>query len=241
MMRVFIAGKYGPYPAAGGATSGYLLEAGMKTFSIDMGSGVLARVRAELAPERLDALFISHLHFDHMSDLGVLRYDLEQAQREGRREAALPVYVPDAQDASLAPYASSVFSFITMPEALEIEEMRFTRFDNVHPAPCWGLRVEADDRVFVYTADTRIYDALSQHCGAASFLLCDACLPEAQWNANAPHMSIRQAGELAREAGVEKLCLTHLRPDIAEEAVAAEAQSAFTDAFVAEEGRWYTV
>ena len=87
-MKLHILGVSGPFPESGGATSGYLLEAGDTLLQFDLGSGVLARLTALMPPESLSALFLSHWHFDHAADLTVLLYRLEALGR------TLQVYAP---------------------------------------------------------------------------------------------------------------------------------------------------
>ena len=94
-MKLHILGVSGPFPESGGATSGYLLESPGSLVQFDLGSGVLSRLTARTAPEQLTALFLSHWHFDHASDLGVLMYRLQALG------AVLPVYAPADESASL--------------------------------------------------------------------------------------------------------------------------------------------
>ena len=76
-MKLHLLGVNGPFPESYGATSGYLLQADSALIQLDLGSGVLARLTALTAPESLDALFLSHWHFDHAADLPVLMYRLQ--------------------------------------------------------------------------------------------------------------------------------------------------------------------
>ncbi len=59
--------------AAGEAQSAYLVRAGDVALCLDLGAGALNRLQAEIAPERLSAIVISHLHPDHCADLFSLR------------------------------------------------------------------------------------------------------------------------------------------------------------------------
>ena len=93
-MKFTVLGKYGPYPPESGATSGYLLEcAGLKIL-LDCGSGTAARLQRLTDLEDLDAVVLSHLHQDHMSDLGVLNYAMQMLTKKGLRRGKLPVYLP---------------------------------------------------------------------------------------------------------------------------------------------------
>ena len=88
-MKLTVLGCNGPYPEPGGACSGYLLENGATRVLIDCGTGVLARLTAIMPPEKLDAVILSHLHYDHMSDMLPMIYKL---QGTGKK---LPVYAPE--------------------------------------------------------------------------------------------------------------------------------------------------
>ena len=96
-MKLTILGCNGPYPAAGGACSGYLLESdsGDTCILIDCGTGALANLMASGALDRLDAVVLSHLHYDHMSDMLPMQYALQFDPRP----TPLPVYAPEAPEA----------------------------------------------------------------------------------------------------------------------------------------------
>ena len=87
-MKLTVLGKYGPYPAANGATSGYLLQSGNENVLIECGSGVLSRLQRFVALNDLSAIVLSHLHSDHMADMLILRYALQDAPK------SLKVFAP---------------------------------------------------------------------------------------------------------------------------------------------------
>ena len=91
-MKLTILGNNGPYPAAGGACSGYLLtgDHGRTQVLIDCGAGVLSGLSTWISWEALDAVILSHLHYDHMSDLLPMQY----AMQFHPRPAPLPVFAP---------------------------------------------------------------------------------------------------------------------------------------------------
>ena len=91
-MRLTVLGKYGPFPAPGGATSGYLIEQGDTRVLFDCGSGVLTRLLAQCPLEQLDAVVLSHLHEDHVADMQVLAYPGTVAR--GQAAAVLPHHAP---------------------------------------------------------------------------------------------------------------------------------------------------
>ena len=86
-MKLTVLGCYGPYPAAGGACSGYLLEHEGFAVLIDCGNGVLSRLQEFIEPSKLKAIIISHLHSDHCSDLFILRYALQFSRKRSSQSS----------------------------------------------------------------------------------------------------------------------------------------------------------
>ena len=76
-MKLTVLGTSGPFPRPGSACSGYLLESDNARILLDCGSGVISRLLQICDVSALDAVVLTHLHFDHCSDIGVLRYALE--------------------------------------------------------------------------------------------------------------------------------------------------------------------
>ena len=95
-MKLTVLGRYGPYPAPGGATSGYLVESGGTRLLLECGSGVVSNLLRVCPATALAGVMLSHLHMDHAGDLGVLRYALEAAG------AQLPAVAPDAPEDAAA-------------------------------------------------------------------------------------------------------------------------------------------
>src|SRR5437762_269463 len=91
-MEVRVLGCSGGWPSAGRACSGYLVREGNTCIWLDAGAGTLAELLRHVMLRDVDALWISHLHPDHCSDLGTVRNIL--AYGHGRGGRALPVLGP---------------------------------------------------------------------------------------------------------------------------------------------------
>ncbi|NLB89938.1 MAG: MBL fold metallo-hydrolase, partial [Clostridiales bacterium] len=89
MLECTILGKHGPYPEPGGACSGYLIRKEDSYFLFDMGAGAFGRLMENIDPSHLEAVFISHWHSDHCSDLLIFDYYLRSLQQEGRKPITL--------------------------------------------------------------------------------------------------------------------------------------------------------
>lgn len=221
-MKLHVIGCHGPYPCADGATSGYLVEQGEQALLMDCGAGVLGRLMRLWDPAELSGILLSHLHFDHASDLLVLSYYLE------KRGKTLPVYVP-AEDRSplRALLKEPAFQVRPYAGAFSLAGLEITAFPVRHPVPCRALRLTDGQRSLVYTGDTNDCAGLKDFAQGAEVLLADSAFLSKEWNENFPHMSAAGAASLARAAGVQRLYLTHLPVSHTPEALEREAQAIF--------------
>src|SRR3954449_12790557 len=85
-MRITVLGKSPAWQDVGGACSGYLIEGGGVRVLLDCGPGVFAKLRSRVDYVDVDAVVISHLHADHVTDL----VTFASALRYGTRPAVAP-------------------------------------------------------------------------------------------------------------------------------------------------------
>jgi len=225
-MEVRVLGFNGPYPSAGGACSGYLLSHGEDRVLIDCGPGVLSRLMARMDPARLTAILLSHSHGDHCSDLMALRYYLD-IRRQKDNVPPLNIYTPEDASSPVLAFLSSSESvhlhYIKAGDVLSIGSLAFTCTPARHPVPVVGFVTGG----FGYTGDTNTLLGLAEHYKGVAVLLADGCFLQSQWKESLPHMAAFQAAELARDAGVQRLVVTHLRPDVDEATLLKEAIAVF--------------
>lgn len=225
MIKLHVIGCHGPFPCAGGATSGYLVEKDGKALLMDCGSGVLGRLMQKWDPAELEAVLLSHLHFDHACDLLTLRYYLEA------RGKTLPVYLPGEDPAPFRRLMESpAFDVRDYPEEMELLGCRITNKKVRHPVPCRALRFDGEGKTLVFTGDTNDCPGLDTFAKDADALLADAAFLSREWTEQKPHMSAAGAARLAVEAGAKKLYLTHLPVAHAPETLEAEARAVFPQA-----------
>ena len=237
-MQLTILGNNGPFPAPNGACSGYLLESdsGDTRVLIDCGPGVLARLMDLGGPAALDAVLLSHLHYDHMSDMLPMQYALQF----NPRPKPLPVYAPDAPEAVHALLKAPCFD-LWEAEDVTIGEMRVSFTPARHPVPTNAIAVECDGRRFVFTGDSNQDALVELFCEGADLLLADCGLSSADHKFTAPHYSARLCGELARHTKSKRLLLTHLNPKYDPQALLKEAREACPTAELAELGATYYI
>jgi ribonuclease BN (tRNA processing enzyme) len=90
--KITTIGWWGAYPSAGEATSGYLLQSDGLNILVDCGSGVLSLLQNYIKLQNLDAVVLSHYHWDHVADIGCLQYAARILMDLGDREKPLEIY-----------------------------------------------------------------------------------------------------------------------------------------------------
>ena len=73
-MKITAIGINGPLPDKGGASSCYLVENKNTKIVLDMGSGAISSLRKYINLNEIDAIILSHLHYDHFCDVLPLAY-----------------------------------------------------------------------------------------------------------------------------------------------------------------------
>ena len=81
-MRITVLGKSPAWQDAGGACSGYLIEADGYCVLLDCGCGVFGKLRRHREYWEVDAVVVSHLHADHILDLVPYASALTYAPRQ---------------------------------------------------------------------------------------------------------------------------------------------------------------
>lgn len=237
-MKLTILGNNGPYPAKGGACSGYLLtsDSGNTRILIDCGTGVLARLLETVSLSEIDAVVLSHLHFDHMSDMLPMQYALQF----NPREKSLPVLAPAEPTAVRTLLECPRYDLWPM-EDTTIGEMRISFSPARHPVETYAVCVSCDGAKFVFTGDSNQDLLMEFFCEGADLLLADAGLSKEDHTFTAPHYSAELCGQLARNAHVRKLVLTHFNPKYNREDLLKEALSVFPNTVLAESGESYYI
>ncbi|SET42031.1 Ribonuclease BN, tRNA processing enzyme [Natronincola peptidivorans] len=245
-MKLTVLGCHGPYPRAGGACSGYLLEDEKTKILIDCGNGVLGKLFNYCGDlNKLDAIFISHLHPDHMSDLMVLRYAIAIKQMIGKLKQPIPIYLPaNPQEEYERIQYNGAFHRNIIHEGVEvmINDIKVTFKRTDHPIECYGMAFEKNKKKFVYSGDTRYFEGFIDFIEESNLFLCEANIMHKDLTETVPHMSGKQAGEIALKAGLQRIVLTHILPEINPTDLLNEAKEVFPNILeIAEEGKSYFI
>ncbi|MFZ7945285.1 MBL fold metallo-hydrolase [Neobacillus sp. 19] len=212
-MKLTVIGFWGGYPKQNGASAGYLLEHNGFQLLIDCGSGVLSKLQNIIQPEELDAVIISHYHPDHIADLGVLQHARLIQGFLGKEFQTLPLYGHefDREEFTKLTYKNITKGVAYDPNStLEVGPFQISFLKTNHPVPCYAMRVEADGKVIVYTADSSFKQEFIEFSQNADILLCECNFYGHQNGKSAGHMNSVDAGQIAQKAAVKQLILTHL-------------------------------
>ncbi|HGS8768631.1 TPA: MBL fold metallo-hydrolase [Streptococcus agalactiae] len=213
-MKLTTLGCWGGYPYKDGGTTSFLLT-GENNFHllIDAGSRSINELEKEISPLDLDAVIISHYHPDHVADLGVLYHYRLLYPKDKWEPKVLPVYGHNEDDYE--------FSKLTLPNVAQgiayhtngVEQVgpfNITFIKTVHPVVCYAMRITEREtgQVLVFTGDSGYFADLVPFTKGADLFLADVYLYEGNEN-HIAHLTSKEAGEIAYNAKVKKLVLTH--------------------------------
>ncbi|KNZ40422.1 beta-lactamase [Acetobacterium bakii] len=236
-MKLMVLGNTGPYPGPGGACSGYLLESGDTRMVMDFGNGTLANLQKHHSIDEISLIICSHLHADHISDLFVLRYALEQ------KKLMIPLFVPSEPPLELASlYYKNVYTIKTLSEELVLKPDHLTiTFKKLkHSFLDYAIKITDGETTFLYTGDTCYTPALGEFAKGVDVMLCDGAFLEDV--VSDKHLSVKEACEIANEAGVKTLILTHFAPFEDPQAYLSKGEKLFKGAlYVTEIGKSFDI
>jgi ribonuclease Z len=240
-------------PTAARDTTALVVRAGETVCLVDVGGSPVQKLRrVGVDPLALSAVVVTHTHPDHVYGLPAL---VQCLLILGRR-APLPVHCR-VEHVEVVTRLLDLFGL--RDEGLEVpirgieprdsapvlatSDLAVTASPNVHGRmPNLAVRLDAGDRSLVYSSDTRPCAQVERLARGAAALVHEATFDRpnpAEW-----HSTAREAGVVARAAGVGRLYLAHvgyaLHRTLATHVAAAREAFGGPVAMV-EELRWYRV
>lgn len=244
MMKLTVLGTSGAFPRPGGATSGYLLEIDGHYVLIDCGSGVLGKLFEHIRLEQLEAIILTHLHADHISDIGVLKYAMDLSRKFGQNIGQIPVFAPATPEplaATLESPGNFTIHRIADDMGFELFGATIRCFGTIHPFETVGLRIEKDGRVLATTADTIDCENLQPLLRGADLALMDAGSLERLRTPAMVHLTAAECGRIAKAAAAKRLLLIHLLPLLDPDESLTEAHDHYPAAELAKPGMTYAI
>jgi len=233
-VQLTVLGCAGTFPGPDSPCSGYLVEHDGFRLVIDLGAGAVGQLQRHIGLLDVDAIYISHLHADHCIDL--VAYSYARRYHPSGMASAVPVYGPvGTRDRIVAAYEAppthgllDVYDFREIATGhTQIGPFSVDTTLSNHPVECHAMRLSAGGSSLTYSGDTGVCPSLVELARGTDLFLCEASWTDSPDNPEGVHLSGRQAGEHAQQAGVGRLLLTHLVAWADADAVAKEAAAAY--------------
>lgn len=246
MIEVTLLGTGSPIPDANRAGPATLVRAGGQVFLVDCGRGVLQRATAAgVGAAGLSALLLTHLHSDHIAELGdllITRWVTDFAPDPTPLPIIGPPGTAEVVQAMLKAFGHDIsyriahHADLTAPPPIDVHEytegqawdrdgvtIRVAPTDHRPVAPTIGFRVEAAGAAVVLAGDTVPCATLDLLAAGADALVHTAIrkdilsrVPQQRIKGVCDyHSSVQEAAATAQRAGVSTLILTHYVPPLA--------------------------
>jgi len=234
-VTITVLGCDASYPAPGGACSGYLVESGSTWVWLDAGTGTMANLERYTDIDALDGIVLSHAHPDHWTDVCVYHHLVKWYRPRSGVVVCSTARVRELVEAVNGEVAPLDWRVVDETSKVKIGgiSLSFSRTD--HPPETLAVRLEGLGAAVAYSADTGPAWSMRSlgargvggpHDQGIGLALVEATL-DPEHEGAVQHLSARQAGQLAEDAGARALVLTHIDPDVDHERQLAEAKTTF--------------
>jgi len=228
-MQVTFLGTNGWYDSTTGNTVSTLIRTEEYDILLDAGNGI-AKADRYIAQDRPAFLFLSHMHIDHIAGLHTLcKFRFRQGLNTYTQERTKGQLERFVNEPYTVPFSMLPFSNVVRELAAGTHRLPFTVtcLPLIHPAPCFGYRIEIDGKVITYCTDTGRCDNAVTLARDADLLITECGLKPGVESPDWPHLNPEMAIAIAQEAGARRLALTHFGAEVyrtVEERTAIQAQ-----------------
>lgn len=202
--------------------SGILLTHENFHFLLEMGPGILRQIlKIGLTPNDLSAIFISHFHLDHISDLFpflfATKYGLGYTRKEPfyllvhRNFEELYKRLQGAFGSWIIP-PDGLMNLILLESGMKVELGPFILevLKVNHNPESLALKVETGTKSLVYSGDTGFCEELIEFSKGVDLLIIECANSE---EISVPiHLGPEEIAEIASKANPKRLLLTHFYP-----------------------------
>jgi ribonuclease BN (tRNA processing enzyme) len=236
-MELIVLGSGTGVPYLRRGSPAYTVKAADRLLLLDLGTGACrALLRHDLNFSQVDLIALTHLHPDHIGDLVPFLFASHYSLGYTRTEPFWLLAARGFQDfharlqGAFGQWVEAPAGLLRLRELNPAEPDLFTWEGlTIKSAPVnhidgsLAYRVEAEGRTLVYSGDTDVSDSLVNLARGADLLILECAQPS-----KVPgHLTPEDAGQMAAQAGVPRLMLTHFYPPCDEVDVVARAAREF--------------
>ena len=244
MLDVCLLGTSGMMPLPGRALTALMTRFNGSSLLVDCGEGTQVSIREKgWSMHDIDTICITHIHGDHVSGLPGLLLSMGNTERTAPLQVIGPRGVRRVLESLLViapglPFEIRCQELTEKVHHIELNGSELTAFRVSHTVPCYGYcqvihragrfdvekaktnqvpmavwsRLQKTDTVIL---DGREYT--SDMAENSDLFICEGMYGEPEMSGRAKenkHMTFTEAAELARQAGVSELWLTHFSPSL---------------------------
>lgn len=215
-MTITFLGTNAWFDTETGNTPSILIDSTEAYIVLDAGNGIYKLDRYIKDTNKPIYLFISHLHFDHITGLHLLNtFHFPQGINIVIPEALVPALTTVFQPPYMAPpdKLHSKITVISVHEGENRVPLPFSVFKMFHSSMDFGYRFTLENKVVAYSGDTGICDNELPLAHEADVLIYECSNepghPQSPWG----HMNPAEAATIAKNAGAKQLCFIHFSPE----------------------------
>ena len=231
-MRVVIIGSGASWPDSERSSPSQAIVVGNEPLLFDCGPGSgLNLMRGGINPASISQMFLTHLHIDHSLELASLVFSGYLVDRK----ANVDIYGPSG----IVNFSKLLFEQVYPSAPAIVRSMRSDGWNVAshevskglvceqhnyrvlttpveHGVPAVAFRIEAEKGTVVVSGDTRPSKSLIELAGGADVLIHECSFPDDMFELakKTNHSTASEVGEVADQAGVKRVVLTHLFPII---------------------------
>lgn len=249
--RLTVIGSGTCVPSARRGSPGLLIRTQECSFLVDCGPGTLGRLaKIGIGPERIDALFQTHIHPDHISDLVPFLFANNYGQPV--RTADLNIFGAPGLGEFIGKLQGIYENWLDAQNyklnvrepaggPVELQGVRIKSSPVKHSKSSLAYRfTDREGKSIVVSGDTDYCRELVSLARGADLLVLECSHPDALKMEG--HLSPRYAGRIAWEAECNKLVLTHFYPPCDDADIIDECRKEYSgEIFLAEDLQEYII
>ena len=248
-LKITPLGTVSPYCKDTKNCSGFMIEYDDKRYLLDCGNGTTRNMNMKEDLKNLK-VFISHLHVDHYGDALCLAQAALVYDRLKYIDKNIDIYIPeDDYIENTNNHIEDYYFLHSLTKEypiniIDYKELNLKEDDITiksiyvpHQVKAHAFRIDTPVGSVVYSGDTGSKNNLREFAKGADLLICETTFLKNQNRGVDSHLYTTDTANIAKDAQVKKLMLTHFWPETDKEEYVNEVKDIFENTIYAEEGK----